>query len=754
MASVGHIRDLKKDASGIEIKNDFKPNWIESPDKKDIISGLKKAYKAADDVIIMTDADSEGCAIGYHICEILGINPKTVKRSIALEITSKVVKETIDKPGKLDMNVVDAAIGRRILDRIVGFQISPVLWGKIKMGLSAGRVQSPALRILCTREEEHAKFTAEAEYKTTGTFEIQDKNNKLYNFNAVLNKKFKTKENAENFLNKVIDKTFSVKSLEKKPGKKTAPAPFTTSTLQMEASRKFGMSPQRCMEIAQNLFSTGKISYHRTDSITLSEDALNAAENVINEKFGKEYSNKKQFVSKNKSAEGAHEAIRPTHFEEATINSTTEEQKLYDLIYKRTLASQMQDCRVDNTTVTIETSGINELFIAKGQVITFDGFMKLYTESVEDKDTDEEDDSKSLPDMKKGQSLNCIKIVSGQVYNKPAARYSEASLIKELESLNIGRPSTYASIISVIQKRAYCEKKDLPAKKRNVITLTLQDKVIKEDTKSENYGGDKNKLIPTDTGMIVNKFLCENFPDIVDYAFTANMEKNLDLIAEGKMNRVEMLHNFYNPFSENIKKVQGNTEKAGIRELGIDPISNKKVYAKLGRFGAMIQLGESIKQEKDKSKTDKAKSDVKFASIPEGKSIETITLEEALNLLKWPRLLGEYKSLPVETSEGKFGPYIKHNGQYCSITLSPKDITLEEAIELLKQKESNPAQKPIKEFGDIKVLNGRYGHYIKYKTKNYTVPKDKTPESLTKEDCLEIIGEAKTKPKKKFTKKK
>lgn len=771
MASVGHIRDLQK-SGGIEIENKFKANWENSPDKKDVIAGLKKAYKEADDVVIMTDGDGEGSAIGFHICEVLGIDPKKVKRSIALEITQKAVQDAIKNTGKLDMNVVDAAIGRRLLDRLFGFKLSPVLWSKVKMGLSAGRVQSPALRIICTREEEHRAFTAEAEYKVVGTFEVKDKKNKIQTFTAVLNKKFKTKKDAEDFLNKLIQKDFSIKSVEKKVGKKSAPAPFTTSALQMEASRKLGMSPKRSMDVAQSLFASGKISYHRTDSISLSDDSLNAAEKIVKDQFGKEYSNRKQFVTKNKSAQGAHEAIRPTHFEESTISGSIDDQRLYELIYKRTLASQMADAKVDNTIVTIDTPGISEYFVARGQVITFDGFLNLYMESVEDKEGDEDDDNKTLPDMEKGQNLKYIKITAGQLYNKPAARYSEASLVKELENLGIGRPSTYASIISVIQAREYCEIKEVPAKKRNITTITLQNNKIEEEIRSENYGGDKNKLIPTDMGMIVNKFLCENFPEMISYDFTAKMETNLDMIAEGKLDKETMLENFYTPFSENVKKVQGSAERAGIRQLGVDPKTNKPVFARLGKFGAMVQLGESVKPEKvakeDKPKTakgktkaapkekaEKPKSDVKFASIPEGKSIDTITLEEALTLLALPKSLGEHKGKEVLSNKGPYGPYVKYNGKFYSITQDPSLVTLEEAIEAIKLKDEGGGGKgAIKEFekGEMRVLDGKFGPYITYKKANYKIPSHYTVSDLTKEDCLSIIETSKSTPKKKFVK--
>lgn len=749
MASVGHIRDLKKDSSGIDIENEFKPNWENTPEKKDIIVGLKKAYKESDDIIVMTDGDSEGSAIGWHICEVLGIDPKKVKRSITYEITQKGVKEAIDKPGKLDMNIVDAAIGRRLLDRIFGFKLSAVLWDKVKMGLSGGRVQSPALRLLCTVEKQHREFTAEALYKVVGIFETKDENNKIHSFNAVLNKKFNTKQEAENFLKKLVDKNCKVKSIEKKAGKKAPSPPFITSSVQMEASRKLGMSPQRCMETLQNLFSNGHITYHRSDSTTLSEDALNAAESIVIEKFGKKYSNKKQYITKNKSAESAHEAIRPTHFENESINGSVDEQKIYTLVYSRTLASQMQPALVDNTIVTISINGTTEEFIGKGTVVTFDGFLKLYSESVEDKETDEEDESKILPDMKTNQLVNHIKVVAGQVYNKPSARYSEASLIKELESLKIGRPSTYASIISTLQKRLYCERKDLPSKKRDVITLTLQNKKINEEIRAENYGGDKNKLIPTDTGMIVNDFLCNNFPNLVNYDFTANMEKSLDLIAEGKLNRVKMLKEFYGPFMESIKLVTGsNTGKAGVRELGIDPKTNLPVCARLGKFGPMVQLGESVKKEKGKEKgKEKEKSDIKFASIPKEKSIDTITLEEALDLLKWPRLIGEHKGKEVIANNGRFGPFVKYNDKFYSITLAPEDISLEEALEIIKIKdEGGGGSKAIKEYGDIKILSGQYGPYISCKKKNYKIPAHMNPETMTEKECKELIDGIKANP--------
>ena len=757
MASVGHIRDLKKDASGIEIKNGFKPNFIDSSDKKDIIKGLKEAYKKSDECIIMTDGDNEGSAIGFHICEVLGIDPTKVKRAITLEITKKAVTEAVMNPGKLDMNVVDAAISRRILDRIFGFTLSPLLWNKIQMGLSAGRVQSPGLRLICEKFSENKKFSSEPDFKIIGDFEIKDKNNKIHTFKSTLDTKFKTKQEAENFLKNCIGKQFVVKSIEKKPGKKSPSPPFATSSLQMECSRKFGMSPKKSMEIAQELFSSGKISYHRSDSVTLSEDALNSTEQQITEQFGKKYSNKKQYTNKKDSSTGgAHECIRPTDFTIKTIDGTSDLKKVYDLIYKRTLSSQMADAKFDNTIVTIEIKGVKELFISRGAVQTFDGFLALYSESLEEKESeDDESENKSLPNMTLNQNLIMSQIMAGQVFTKPPSLYTEASLIKKLEDLQIGRPSTFASILSVIQTRNYCEKKDIPAKKRDIITLTLKSNTIDEQIRSENFGKETGKLIPTDIGIIVNEYLCNNFSDLIGYDFTKKMEKQLDEISEGKIKGQKMLEEFYVPFMESISKAKGSSDRPGGRELGIDPTSGLPVTARLAKFGPVIQLGVAVKQEKG---AEKVKSDIKFAKIPEDKSIDTITLEEALDLLKWPRTIGEHKKLPVEVNEGKFGPYVKWNSKFFSISIPKETITIEEAIEIIKLKESGGGGGgALKEFGDLRVMNGKFGHYINNtKTKkNFKIPDHYDIDKLTKSQCEEIIGESKDKkPYKKFTKKK
>ncbi len=732
-ASIGHIRDLEKSNKAID-KKTFDVSYVISPDKKDVVKELKELHKKCDNVILMTDPDREGNNIAWHICEVLGIKPESAKRATTTEITKDGVLKAIKNVGKLDMNSVEAGTARRILDRLVGFDLSPLLWAKIQKGLSAGRVQSVAVRIIVEREREITGFGATSDFKTVAYFDIKDSKNKIHNFKSVLNKRFKDKDEARKFLEKAIGSNYKIKSIETKPGKKSPSAPFTTSTIQQEASRKFGFSVDRTMQVAQKLYEGGHISYMRTDSVSLSEEAMNDSKKQISVQFGAKYSNPKQYKGKSANAQEAHEAIRPTHFENATVDGTDDEKKLYELIYKRTLASQMSDALLDKTTVIIESDKFKEEFVAKGEVITFDGFLKLYMESVDEKDKDEDDENGSLPEMKKGQELINTQIQSNELFNKPAPRYTEASLVKYLEELGIGRPSTYATIVKTVQDRGYVEKKNLEARKRDVYNFTLSNDKIDESIRTENFGAEKGKFFPTSTGIVVTDFLTTHFMDVLDYKFTAGVEEKFDLIAKGELKWKTMIGDFYIPFSKKLSGVKDDKSNGAQKELGIDPKSKKKIIARIAKFGPVIQLGEE-------------KGDIKYAKLPDDKSIDTITLAEALTLLAWPKVLGEYKKLPIEVNEGKFGPYVKHDSKFFSISIDKEKITLEEAIEVIKIKEAGggSSSNVIKEFKDIRVLNGKFGPYINYKKANFKIPNEYTAENLTEAECLEIVGDGKKK---------
>lgn len=732
MASFGHICDLKK--NGIDKKNNFEPSYEISKDKKKIVNELKGLAKKADEVYLCSDLDREGEAIAYHLKNFLNISDKKAIRVTFSEITKKAIEEAFKNPRKVDMDLVNSQQARRILDRLVGFEVSPVLWSKVKMGLSAGRVQSVALKIIVEREKEIKKFDATSKFKTIGMFEVLDKSGKTILIKSTLDKTFKTKDEAIKFLEKCIGKDFFVKSIEKKPSKKTSSPPFTTSTLQQEASRKISFSVDRTMKVAQKLYEAGHITYMRTDSVNLSDEASKNIKNVITNSYGKNYSNPKKYKTKSSGAQEAHEAIRPTNVEAKTINGTAEEQKLYELIWKRTVASQMSDAQIEKTIIKIGTSKFSENFIAKGEFIKFDGFLKLYQESVEDKN-EEDDENGTLPELKENQKLNLWAASGIESYNKPPARFSEPSLVKKLEELGIGRPSTYASIISTIQKREYVVKENRPGKERTITVLTLKNDNISENTKKEKYGTEKSKMFPTDIGIVVSDFLADNFDNIMDYQFTANAEKQLDEIANGNMIWTDMLSEFYNPLNEKIKKVKKEADKAGVRELGKDPSTNKTIIARIGRYGPMIQMGNKENGE-----------EVSFAKLKKEQSIDTITLEEALELLKWPRKLGKHKNEEVTVAIGKYGPYIKHDGKFYSIKEdNPETIVLKRAVEVISEEEKNKKTNVIKEFSskDIKILNGKYGPYISHKRKNYKIPPFEEVEKLTLKDCLEIIKKKK-----------
>lgn len=743
-SSFGHVRDLVKKGMGIDIENDFNPTYEISPDKKKIITELKSLTKKSDSVWLATDEDREGEAISWHLATALNLNMKNTKRIVFHEITKEAILNAVKKPRTIDQNLVNAQQARRILDRLVGFELSPILWKKIKPSLSAGRVQSVAVRLIVEREREILNFNASSFYKVSAIFDAKGEI-----FKAELKNNFKTKKEALDFLEKCKEAIFTVGSVEKKPTKKNPSPPFTTSTLQQEASRKLGFNLRRTMSAAQKLYENGKITYMRTDSVNLSENALKQAEKVISQNYGEKYLEIKQYKTKSKSAQEAHEAIRPTYLEHSSVEGDYDQVRLYDLIWKRTIASQMAEAELERTIAIINISTTSELFEAKGEVIKFDGFLKVYLES-----TDEEPDSAEastgkdeiLPILVKGQSLQINEITAMERFSRPPARYTEASLVKKLEELGIGRPSTYAPTISTIQDRGYVTKEEREGMPRELDIITLIKKDITEDKKTEITGADKGKLSPTDIGMVVNDFLIKHFPNILDYNFTAKVEKDFDDIAEGKMEWVRMLKDFYHPFHETVEITLETSERAsGERKLGIDPKSGKNIYARIGKFGPLVQIGESD----DPNKI--------FAGLRKEQRLEKITLEEALELFKLPRIIGTFEKKEMKTAIGRFGPYIQHNDAYYSIPKEedPLEITKERGIEIIKAKRKADAEKVIKTFEkegreDIQLLNGRWGAYLKIEKNNYKLPKDKEPTSFTLEELLSLKEEQDKNPRPKF----
>ena len=728
-SSFGHIRDLAKNDLSVDINNHFKPTYVIDPDKKKIIDELKKASEEASIVWLASDEDREGEAIAWHLSEALNLKKEKRKRIVFHEITKKAIEEAIKNPRDIDYNLVNAQQARRILDRLVGYELSPILWKKIKSNLSAGRVQSVAVRLIVEREKEIQAFQSKSFFKVTGFFIANGQT-----FKAELDKKFDTLEEAEEFLEKCKTANFTIENVETKPAKRSPSAPFTTSTLQQEASRKLGFSVAQTMAIAQRLYEAGYITYMRTDSVNLSDFALETAEEVIKDFYGKKYHQRRQFTTKSKNAQEAHEAIRPTYINKLQIEGDKNDQRLYELIWKRTVASQMADALLEKTIAKISISNTSEKFIAQGEVIKFDGFLKLYIESTDDDQDTSNESNTLLPPLKEGQSVTSQQIIALQRFTHHPPRYTEASLVKKLEELGIGRPSTYAPTISTIQKRDYVVKKDKEGTPREYVQLVLENSVIKKEIKTENTGAEKGKLFPTDLGIIVTEFLIRYFPEIMDYQFTANVEEEFDEIARGKLDWVKMLEKFYYPFHKDVvKTIQESDRSTGERILGIDPKTGKKVIARIGRFGPLVQIGEQ-------SDTDKPV----YAKIPKNLSIHTITLEEALSLFQLPKVLGKYQDDDVVVNIGRFGPYVMCNGIFASI---PKDedpytITLEKAIELIKAKQSSTQSKIIQSFESegIQVLNGRFGPYISYNKKNYKIPKDKDPKSLTLDEIIAIIG--------------
>jgi DNA topoisomerase-1 len=732
-SSFGHIRDLSKKNLGIDLKNNFQPDYIVSDEKKKVVADLKKLVKDVKTVWLASDEDREGEAIAWHLAEELKLSPKNTKRIVFNEITKEAILKAIKNPREIDKNLVDAQQARRILDRLVGFELSPVLWKKVKPSLSAGRVQSVAVRLLVDREREVFAFKSTSSFRVVAIFEVIDNKGKKVELEAELSEKFETKEKAFAFLKRCIGAEFKISDIVTKPGKKSPAPPFTTSTLQQEASRKLGFSVSQTMTVAQKLYEAGKITYMRTDSVNLSETALNAAKSVIIKEFGEKYYNLRQYKTKTKGAQEAHEAIRPAYMDDMIVSGNNTEKKLYELIWKRTVASQMSDAAFERTSVTINISGNPYQFVATGEVLKFDGFLKVYLESTDDENNEET--KGLLPPLKVNQILKEKNIVASEKFTHHPARYTEASLVKKLEELGIGRPSTYAPIISTIQQRGYVLKEDRPGSERILNIIKLENGQISEKTEKENTGAEKSKLFPTDIGMVVNDYLVENFKEILDFNFTAKVEKEFDEIADGKVNWPIMIDHFYHPFHKKVEDataVKGNAK--GERSLGTEPGTGKPIIVRIGRFGPMVQIGETNAEEKPR-----------YARLRNGQYLETITFEEAMDLFKLPKKLGKYEDEEVTVAIGRFGPYVQHQSKFYSLIKGiddPYTVTLERAIEIIGDKREKDKNKIIKTFesnGTLQVLNGRWGPYISYNKENYKIPKDKEPNALTLDDCLAII---------------
>ena len=753
MSSYGHIRDLKKKDFGIDIENNFEPAYEIPADKKALVSELKTAANKAEMVWLASDEDREGEAISWHLYEVLGLTPEKTKRIVFHEITKTAILHAIEQPREIDVNLVNAQQARRILDRIVGFELSPILWRKVKPSLSAGRVQSVAVRLIVEREREIQDFVSTPSYRVTAVFLIPDADtNGFVELKAELSKRLKTKEEAQAFLESCKKAQFGISDITTRPVTKNPSAPFTTSTLQQEAARKLGFTVAQTMMVAQRLYESGLITYMRTDSVNLSQLAINTSKEAIKNMWGEQYSKPRNFATKSKGAQEAHEAIRPTYMENSDIDGTAQEKRLYDLIWKRTIASQMAPAQLEKTTATISADDVDGNFTATGEVIKFDGFLHVYRESYDDEDLEQRDEEAILPPMSIGQQLDYQGILATERFTQKPPRYTEASLVRKMEELGIGRPSTYAPTISTIQHRQYVEKGDKEGEERKYDLLVLRDGEIKETQETETVGREKSKLFPTDVGTVVNDFLTEFFPGILNYNFTANIEKEFDEIATGHKEWTEIMRAFYDKFHPAVETTL-NTKmerKVGERLLGDDPKTGKPVSVKIGRYGPVAQIGTAEDEEKPL-----------FSQLQKGQSIETITLEEALELFKLPRDLGEFEEVEVTIGAGRFGPYIRHNGKYVSIpkTIDPLEITYDEAIELIRKKREEEAKRHIKSFADepeLEIKNGRYGPYIAYKGKNYKIPKDIVPEDLSLEASLDIVklqAEKAAKPKKARAKK-
>jgi DNA topoisomerase I len=731
-SSYGHVRDLPKGNNAIDIENQFTPTYEVSKDKKEVIKNLKKLAKEAPEVYLASDDDREGEAIAWHLAQALKLDESSTQRIVFREITKSAITKAMESPRTIDIDLVNAQQARRVLDRLVGFELSPILWKKIKRGLSAGRVQSVAVRLVVEREREIEKFNPTISFKVNAIFNVGGRALK-----AELPKRFDTLDEAQKFLDDCNGSRFSISKLETKPAKKSPAAPFTTSTLQQEASRKLGYSVSQTMTLAQKLYESGKITYMRTDSVNLSQDAVNGASAEITTAYGNDYVQHRTFKTKAAGAQEAHEAIRPTNFSVHSTGADNGAIRLYELIWKRAIASQMADAKLEKTTAHIAVSNSTHQLVSQGEMIKFEGFLKVYIEGTDDEDTNG-DQSTMLPPLSEGDTLQLKDMLARETFTRHPARYTEASLVKKLEEMGIGRPSTFAPTISTIQKREYVDKESRDGNERSYKVVELVDNKVTSGTKTEMTGVEKNKLFPTDIGMIVNDFLVEHFGVVLDYSFTAIVEKDFDEIARGNKQWNSMIGNFYNEFHPRVEETEKLDRKdvGSSRNLGTDPKTGLPVIARLGRFGPLVQLGDSLEEGEEGEKP-------KFASMRKGQLIENITLEDALELFKLPRTVGEYEEKVVVVAIGRFGPYVRHDSKFVSLTKEddPMTVTLERAIELIEQKRKADAERHIKSFDenpDVQVLNGRYGPYIKVGKKNVKIPKDKDPKSLTLEECLEL----------------
>lgn len=740
----GHIRDLEKEDMGIDMNNNYNPKYKISDDKQKVVKELKSLAKKSEEVWLATDEDREGEAISWHLCEVLKLDPDTTKRIVFHEITKPAIKKAVETPRTVNMDLVNAQQARRILDRIVGFEISPILWRKMSMrnNLSAGRVQSVAVKLIAEREREINKFEPKSSFKLEAFFSADDLNNKKVTFKAE-GSKLDNASTAKSFLEDCVDATYKVKDVQVKPAKKSPTAPFTTSTLQQEASRKLGYSVSKTMLLAQKLYEGGQITYMRTDSVNLSDTALESINNEVVSQYGEKYYQQRKYKSKNDSAQEAHEAIRPTDMS-VTETGNADAQRLYDIIWKRTMASQMADAELERTTAKISISTREDELTAKGEVLRFDGFLKVYTEGKDDED-EEDENAGMLPPLTVGMELPLEEMRSTERFTRPQPRYTEASLVKKLEELGIGRPSTYAPTISTVQHRGYVEKRDKDGTPRTYRILTLKDKKVTEKEDSENTGAERNKLFPTDLGLVVTDFLSEHFKKVMDYGFTAQIEQEFDDIAHGKKQWHKMIDTFYHPFHENVEHTLEHAERAkGEHHLGTDPESGKPVVARLGRYGPMVQIGTTEDEEKPR-----------FAKLRANQSIETITFEEAMVLFKLPRTIGLFEGKDVVINIGRFGPYAQHDGKFYSLKkeMDPYEVELDEVAPLIEEKRKKAAENTIKIFEKekIKILKGPYGPYIKQGLRNYKLPKDKheTAKDITLEEAKAIIEEIKANPPKK-----
>ena len=744
-ASQGHVRDLNKNTLSVDIDKNFEPEYEIPDDKKALVAELRKLSKAADTVWLASDEDREGESISWHLYEVLDLKKKDTKRIVFHEITKSAITNAIENPRDINMGLVNAQQARRVLDRLVGYELSPLLWKKVKPALSAGRVQSVAVRLIVEREEEIKNFVQGSAYRVTAQFTFT-KDGQEYNLAAELPHRFENEEETRKFLESCIEAVYKVDSIEKKPTVRYPAPPFTTSTLQQEAARKLGFSVANTMRIAQQLYESGKITYMRTDSVNLSSLALGMAKKEIEKNYGAEYVKTRQYHTKSKGAQEAHEAIRPTYLDQQTIKGTADERRLYELIWKRTIASQMADAQMERTNVNIGISTNDKQFVATGEAILFDGFLKVYRESYDDTT---EEDTAILPPIEIGTTLDMEKMEAQQRYTRPPFRYNEASLVKKMEELGIGRPSTYAPTISTIQKREYVTKGDVKGTSQEFQIITLKNNKISEKKGKETIGSEKGKLMPTDIGVLVNKFLLQYFESIIDYNFTANVEKEFDQIEEGQREWNAMIRDFYKTFHNQIVSTTENSGKfSGEKLLGVDPATGKNVYVKVGRFGPVAQIGDTESEEKPR-----------FAGLKKDMSIESVTLEEVLKLFDFPRILGEFEGKEIVVAVGRFGPYIRHDNKFYSLakTDNPALVEYDRAVEIINEKRQKDLDNIILTFDqdpDMRVLNGRFGPYIAYKKTNYKIPKGTEPSTLTYEQCLSIVEDPKNAPKKKVVKRK